>query len=33
MIAENKQLGRGLMVSILDMIKKNPYSRMAEDYN
>lgn len=33
MVSENKLLGRSILVSILDMIKKNPYSRLPDDYN
>lgn len=32
-VAENKRLGKALMISILDMVQKNPYSRLKEGFN
>lgn len=33
MVSENKLLGRSIMISILDMVKKNPYTRLPDDFN
>ncbi len=32
-IAENKRLGKAMMISILDMLEKNPYTRLKEGFN
>jgi hypothetical protein len=32
-VTENKILGRAILVSILDMLRKNPYTRLADDFN
>lgn len=31
MVAENKRLGKSILISVLDMVHKNPYSRLTRD--